>query len=812
MTALFIAPASSPPPYLKMARAASVKAGFSIFQVTVTTAKVGWLVKKGKTQYTYDPNKEQEFIDFIDSHKPKIIIVNDKATLGFITKKYTSLPCCRGSVIMYRGIPCIIVDDLKKVKYMTWAGWVALMDWVKAKRWFDRKQKQEPQFTYSVCRELCHVEHLEQEAANADMLGMDIETSSTYISSIAYTVLKGKQLTTYVVPFIYTAERQSAFWCAEQEKQVWSCIKRINNNPTPKLWQNGLYDNSHMVKYQIPVRNYVVDTMHLFHSIWTEAPKRLDFIVSLFVDHYRYWKDEGVEDAKDDKDKTKLPSTTEGYEDYWRYNALDTYYMTLAAIELVRIITQEKLKWALDNYNTELGLQSGSMLLMTLRGINLDTTAQNKLVAIWDKESRTARKDLAIMCGHDFNPNSPKQVAVLLYDILRLSPIPRAPSRTTNEQYLKLLQTQHPVAEKLIETIWQVKKPANNISKYGDRKKLCLEGRFVYQISAAGTETGRLASKAGTFWLGTNAQNLPKDSRVMLVPDPGYLLFDIDYAQSDAYFTAFNSEDPTYMALMIGDKDTHCYHAAHFFKRSYEEVYQGHINGEDWVGHPVYGIRQLTKRIVYGLNYLMHPRTLYITMGKKSVIGAATALGFVDAHMWSEAKLIALCKQFSIEYFKLYPWLQITLKADILQAQQNQNKFACAFGRTRKFLGSLSDSKIEREFAAYIGQGGTAGNINKGLLTIWNERWEEKLGFQVLNQVHDSLIGQIKIESLHNIPQIQKLLENECEIKGRKFVVPTDAQVGLGWGKRLMPYTKNISYEDIIRHENSWREKFYVSC
>lgn len=797
--------------YSRLVKKSAAQVGISPLDMLIIEEPGGWLMKKGKTKFSWNESKREEFNALLELKKPKLVIVNSKASLGFITSQYTSLACCRGSVIFYKGIPCIVMDTLSKAKFIDWFGWVAMMDWTKASRWYTGKQRAEPAFQHSVCKTVAHVLELERLCEKAALIAMDIETSSTLISSISYTLIHGKTLQTVVVPIIYTCNSSGNYWASIDEIRVWESIKRINANNTPKVWQNGLYDNSYMLKYQMPVRNYFVDTLHLFHSIWTEAPKRLDFIASLFVDHYRYWKDEGVEDSKDDKDKSKLPNTREGYANYWRYNALDTHYTCLAAMELIRLINKPVLRWGRDNYNLELSLQSGPMLLMTGRGIRLNADVQEALTYKWQIQADNAESLLRTMVPiDDFNHKSPKQVATLVYDILKAEPIKRAPKRTTNETYLKLIQTQHPVLDVVIQAIFDAKKPANNVSKYGNRFKLCVKDRFAYQISAAGTETGRLASKAGPFWKGANIQNLPKAARCMLEPDPGYVLFEIDYAQSDAYFTAFTSQDPTFTKLMLSDKDTHCFHAAHFFKREYNEVLAGYQADEPWVTDGVVGIRQLTKRIVYGLNYLMGPATLFTTMGKKAVIAAAKALGHRGAHTWSDAKLISLCAQFAVDYAALYPWLNTSLQTALEQAQKHDaNKYTVAFGRTRKFLGDLTDKATQRKFAAYIGQGGTAGNINKGLMNIWNHRLEQELGFELFTQVHDSIVGQIKYECLHNLPKVQKALENTCEIKGVKFVVPTDCSVGLGYGKRLMPYTPTLTIADIKEYDAAWHNEFY---
>ena len=83
----------------------------------------------------------------------------------------------------------------------------------------------------------------------------------------------------------------------------------------------------------------------------------------------------------------------------------------------------------------------------------------------------------------------------------------------------------------------------------------------------------------------------------------------------------------------------------------------------------------------------------------------------------------------------------------------------------------------------------------------------QREGVQLLFQVHDSIIGQIPKDRLDLIPAIELAMANPVTIKGRTFTVPTDAQVGIGWGKRLMNYKDGITYEDIKAHDDKWWEK-----
>ena len=704
-----------------------------------------------------------------------------------------------------------------------------MQDLAKVKRWTTGQLREEPRFSYTVCHDMSEVKKLRDIAKRSVIIGVDIETTGTTISSIQYCCMFNNKLHTWVVPFINPLKKDGCHWEDESyELQVWRYIKEINATDAIKCLQNGSYDSAYFIKYRIPLRNYIADTLHGWHSIWVESPKRIDFIASIALDKYVYWKDEGkVEDKKEDTKGGVIPKTKTGLDNYWRYGALDSHNTLLCFRFILAVMQMEKLKWTLENYRNEMRQQFGPAFAMSMRGIKCNEKLQAKYAMEMAEASCRAEDELKIAMGDpNFNPRSPIQMKEALYAILQVTPYGRGKQRTsTDEKVLTMVKDQNPFINWFVEKVWACKKPANNASKYGSG--VTLKGRFMYKMCAGVTETGRYASKSHDFWVGTNIQNLPYIMRPMLEADEGFLLFDIDYSQSDAYFTAFESEDEKFIATMLSDKDTHCLHAEFFFKIAYEKLNSAHKKKEAWCSHNVTGVRSITKRVVYGANYLMGGSTLLLTMSRKPVQAAAEYLGIPNPYKIPDKGLIKLCDAFLSKYFQMYPRLKEWLFNEAIpKAVREGNTATCAFNRTRIFFGKLSDAKTQREFAAYFGQGGTAGNINKALDNMYYGMQQEavaelthdkakqvalqnlaRAGVQLLFQVHDSIIGQVPAGRLDLIPLIQLAMANKVTIHNRTFVVPTEAQVGLAWGKRMLDYNSKTTLADIERHDATWWEK-----
>jgi len=781
------------------------KASIDLKEVEFAELTRGCMKAKSKTKWIAKPEMAPTFFAALAKKQYELIVCNDKASLFYLTGKYDSLDLCRGGVYMHEGKPVIVIDDVKKTKTVREGGWVFLQDIGKLKRWMSGKQRIEPQFNLTVCHSIYDIRALLHCVQDSVLSAIDIETTGTMISCIGVSCwTKQGELQTFVVPFFNPTKEGGCHWeSQETEVAVWELVWAIHATTTYKVMQNGSYDSTYFIVYGVPLHNYLFDTLHMWHAIWPEAPKRLDFIASIALDYYRYWKDEGKDEAEE---KYAVPMTIAGLNNYWLYNGLDCHMTLLSCRFVLQVLMQQD--WAKLNYTRKFSAQFRELMAMSMRGIKHNNQIHSQLMQDMQQESEDARRDLLTMVDDlEFNPNSPKQVQELIYDVLKIKELPRK-GRSSDEVVLKMIAAEDVLVDVITQQLWATKKPATNVSKYGGG--CTLHGRFMYKLYAAGTPTDRLSSKAHDLWVGSNIQNVPRRIRPILEADHGMVLVEMDYAQSDAYFTAFESGDPEFIATMMSGLDTHCVHASRFFKVDYEKILEATKNNEDWAVHPTEGIRQNTKRVVYGSNYFMHAFTLLMTMGRDAVVASAKFLGFEDANMWSLLKLADFCDKYLLQvYYKMYPNIKLSIPEKAMKAVRNGNKATTAFGYTRLFFGDLlNDEKLQREFAAFFGQGGTAGNINKAMNTIFTTL--EPLGVELLVQVHDSLLFQIPEDSFQLIPLVQAAMENEITIDGRSFTVPTDAKIGRGWGNRMIKWKPGVTtMQDVDTYESQWWDKWH---
>ena len=132
-----------------------------------------------------------------------------------------------------------------------------------------------------------------------EKLSFDIETTrgECYITSIAFA---WSATDSFVIPFTYSVSVDIVAnrWTEEQEEEIWLGIAALlQTGKIKKIAQNAQFDMG-VIERRIGIHtcNLWVDTMCLFHCIYPELPKSLDFLASLYTDHpfYSDWSSQGM--------------------------------------------------------------------------------------------------------------------------------------------------------------------------------------------------------------------------------------------------------------------------------------------------------------------------------------------------------------------------------------------------------------------------------------------------------------------------------------------------------------------------------------
>ncbi|MCX6757505.1 MAG: DNA polymerase [Candidatus Nomurabacteria bacterium] len=206
-------------------------------------------------------------------------------------------------------------------------------------------------------------------------------------------------------------------------------------------------------------------------------------------------------------------------------------------------------------------------------GILIDQDYFKKLSAEYHIELDKLTKKIYEVAGQEFNINSPKQLAEILFEKMGIkSPKKKSASGTysTNISVLEELEEENPI----ISEIMKYREIQKLLSTYIDviPQMVTEDGRLHAKFIQNGTTTGRFSSQD------PNLQNLPIKSdlgqriRHGFTAQKGYKLTAFDYSQIELRVTAMLSGDKKMTEIFKDGKDIHTGVASFVFGVSEENV------------------------------------------------------------------------------------------------------------------------------------------------------------------------------------------------------------------------------------------------
>jgi len=502
-----------------------------------------------------------------------------------------------GSLFTYKNLEVVFVSPLRQLFTVPYGKFLAARYISKvcaSDSWAEATS-----FEWSVLDTAARIEAAYHDLSEAYAIAADIETFQTPLSirCIGYCGVfrsdtGGLVTRSYVLPLdsVY-----NLYW-----------MRKINDLPAQKIFQNGKYDNAYLLRYNAPVRNWLWDTQHFFHCWYSELPKDLAFLNAFFLRKVVYWKD--------------LAETTDLYE-YYKYNAMDTW--ATANVWIQQLLGAPD--WARRNYTLEFPLVY-PCLLAEMTGLKRDFDALKIARTQVLGEEEVALTSLRKMLGAPtFNPGSSQQVLRLL-ELIGCGDI-----KSTEEPDLAKAKLRHPINAILIDKVLTVRGLRKLKTNYlrtdedseGGKKKGAKEfhGRILYNLNPHGTDTGRLASREHHFWTGLQIQNVPRGepgepshTKTTICADDGFYLGESDLEQAESRDSAFISGDAALIAAVSSDRDFHSHNASAFFGRPYESIYDSAAGKTK--DKP---LRDLSKRTNHGATYNMGPDVMVDTMGLDKV-------------------------------------------------------------------------------------------------------------------------------------------------------------------------------------------------
>lgn len=673
------------------------------------------------------------------------------------------------------------------------------------------KQGQYPRL---ICWDRAACEQAVRFLSTCFLIANDIETfpfkkknkSKVFTLTVnAYTGIDSEgRIRSFAFPFQKT--KHPASGAPDNIEHIYRTCLRINSLGIPFTYHNGAYDCAWLVRYGLPPSNYAYDSMTMWWSFYPELPKSLDFVSSILLDDYQYWKSGRKEND---------------FEQYMYYAMQDTESTLRNTLILIEQLTENKAA-RINFFYAHLRVLSG--LSMSLQGLGADMNRMEEFKQILTEKAGEALARLRFLIADpDFNVNSPKQRHELIYKLLGARPrnakgkfIAKVEDASTGAMALRALRSDHPIFRIIVNAILAAAEPAKQLSNVVGLAMLDppegsnVRPRFLTSYAGTGTTTTRYSSSASSYGYGGNAQNIRKDYRNFGVADNDCFLLEVDYSAADDCFVAYESEEQKKIEVIESGADVHAYNASSVFfpNWSYDAIVDGKKNKDDKIVHPITGIRQITKKLVHGCHYLMAGSTLLMSAQREAIVAAAKELGHADAGTWTQDRLVKYCEKLEGAFRAFYPRFHRTGNSswymDLQRIVASEGGFTTVFNYFQRFLDSPKEDSVLRAIAATAGQANTAGRVNMAMdelvhgvrlkrfrdgpapdmddITRSLRRTSNTACIRL--QTHDSIAFHINFRDRRwqeTVSDIFTVMRRPVICKGREFRVGIEADVSWRW-------------------------------
>lgn len=387
-------------------------------------------------------------------------------------------------------------------------------------------------------------------------------------------------------------------------------------------------------------------------------------------------------------------------------------------------------------------------------GIRLDIPFLRALSHQMQDQLAEMEHEIHRLAGRPFNIDSPKQLAQILFDELKL-PVQKktgitGAASTDRETLEKLAVLGYELPRMLIEY--------REISKlkgtYVDTLPKLVNphtGRIHTSFNQTVATTGRLSSSE------PNLQNIPtrtdtgKQIRQAFIPAEGWVLVTADYSQIELRLLAHFCGDETLRRAFDDDRDVHAAVAAQIFGVSEDQVTSNQ--------------RRMAKTVNFGVLYGMSAYGLALRLG----IPRDEATRFID------------------EYFARYP--KVLEYQQSLLARCRQTGFVQTIrGRRRRFDPAAirphstyrDRTQAEREAINMEIQGSAADLIKQAMLNVQRRLLAEQMRSRMLLTVHDELVFESPPEEVGRLTRVAR------EEMGQAIAVSVPLKVDVAAGRNWL--------------------------
>ena len=362
---------------------------------------------------------------------------------------------------------------------------------------------------------------------------------------------------------------------------------------------------------------------------------------------------------------------------------------------------------------------------MEIEGFPLDENILLEFKKEYQAKADQLTKEIYDLAGEEFNINSPKQVAQILYEKLGL---PGNRKGSTSVEHLQTIRFHHPIVEKILE----YRKYTKQISTYIDGfiPFIDNDGKVHCTFNQALTTTGRLScSEPNLQNISTRDEESKQIRKAFYYKEENVSILSLDYSQIELRMLAHLSNSKSLINMFNNNEDIH----------------------------------SSTARLVFGLD--REPTSL--ERRKAKAVNFGIVYGISDWGLSEQLEIpVNESREIIMNFYKAFPEIKAYLNKLVEEA--TTNGYATTMFNRRRYLPEINSDKYQlREFAKRAAmnapiQGSASDLIKIAMIKVYDALIKGSYKSKIVSQIHDELILKVYDDEKEDVYKLVKDIMENC--------------------------------------------------
>jgi DNA polymerase I len=389
------------------------------------------------------------------------------------------------------------------------------------------------------------------------------------------------------------------------------------------------------------------------------------------------------------------------------------------------------------------------LALMERHGIRVDPVRLQAFAKELERDLDNLTREIHQLAGEEFTIASPKQLAQILFEKLKLPPVRRTKTGySTDADVLSELAVGHPLPAKILEH----RSLAKLKGTYADTLPGLINphtGRIHTTFNQLVAATGRLSSQDPNLMNIPIRTELGRRIREAFIPEAGWRFVAADYSQIELRILAHLSEEPALIESFGRGEDIHTRTAAEVFRV------------------PADAVTYLQRTIAKSANY--------------AILYGVSAFGLSQATRIDQKE----AQKYIGDYFASHPRVRAFIDRTLAEGRE-RGYVSTLLGRRRYLPDLKSGNPVARNAAERMAMNapvqGTASDMIKiAMVRVQAALTARGLRARMLLQVHDELLFEAPPDEVASIATLAR--EIMASAVPLKVPVVVDVKTGDDWAQ-----------------------------